>query len=95
MKFHVDDKNIWPNGLVVEFSKHIHHGMIRVPSFRFAELIFLNSDIMTFDVLTTFAYMNIKIFQLYQVVVKQSSSNVVKWRGGFLIGLLRKDTRNE
>lgn len=35
-------------------------------------------------------YMYVEIFQLYQVVVKQSSSNVVKWLGGFLIGLLNK-----
>lgn len=39
-----------------------------------------------------FPYMYVEIFQLDQVVVKQSSSNVVKWLGGFLIGLLNNDT---
>lgn len=36
--------------------------------------------------------MYIKIFQLYQFVIQQSSSNVVKWLWGFLIGLLLKQT---
>lgn len=36
--------------------------------------------------------MYIKIFQLYQFVIQQSSSDVVKWLWGFLIGLLLKQT---
>lgn len=39
-------------------------------------------------------YMYVEVFQLYQVMVKQSSSNVVKWLGSFLIRFLRTDTKN-
>lgn len=56
-----------------------HHNNIQRPTLRFVKLV-ANSS-----------YMYIEIFQLYQVMVKQSSSNVVKWLGSFLIGFLQKN----
>lgn len=42
-----------------------------------------------------FPYMYVEIFQLYQVVMKQSSSDVIKRLGSFFIWLLKKDKKQK